>query len=278
MEMRSTVISMTEQPGADPIAVIAALSEPVRRRLYDYVAQQHDLVGRDAAAAALGIGRPLAAFHLDRLARDGLLDVEYRRRSGRSGPGAGRPAKLYRRSRDDWAVSLPPRRYGIAAELFARALESEGEPSVESMTAVAHAYGVGLARAARDASSAETRALADPGDRGELLSVLDDAGFEPDVDDAGAIRLRNCPFDALVPAHREITCGMNLAALQGVRDGLGSGNLTPARRTEPGYCCVAFEPVTVHDPHLEPATLDPSLQQRRENSTSPIPMRQIGPR
>jgi len=235
---------MSVRPGSDPIAAIGALSEPVRRRLYVYVAEQHDAVGRDDAAAALGIGRPLAAFHLDRLARDGLLDVEYRRRSGRSGPGAGRPAKLYRRSRREWAVSLPARRYGVAAELFARALESEGEPSVEAITAVAHDYGIGLARAGRDSSGAAGGPADSTGDRDELVAVLEGAGFEPDVDDTGAIRLQNCPFDALVPEHRKITCGMNLAALQGVRDGLGSGNMTPVRRTEPGYCCVAFEPVT----------------------------------
>ncbi len=234
---------MSLQPEADPIAAIGALSEPVRRRLYDYVARQHEAVGRGDAAAALRIGRPLAAFHLDRLARDGLLEVEYRRLSGRSGPGAGRPAKLYRRSRREWALSLPERRYGVTAELFARALESEGEASVDAVAAVAHDYGLMLARDAREASLAADTAWESLDERDQVLAVLDDAGFEPDFDDTGAIRLRNCPFDALVPAHRELTCGMNLAALVGVRDGLGIESLAPVRRTEPGYCCVAFKPV-----------------------------------
>jgi predicted ArsR family transcriptional regulator len=242
--MRSTVISVSDQPGNDPIAAIVALGEPVRRRLYDYVAEKHDAVGRDDAAAAIGIGRPLAAFHLDRLARDGLLEVEYRRRSGRSGPGAGRPAKLYRRARREFAVSLPMRRYGVAAELFARALEFEGEASVGAVTEVAHEYGVGLARAARGSSMVVPVALPKPdAERDELLGVLSSAGFEPAIDDTGAIRLRNCPFDALIPEHREITCGMNLATLEGVRDGLGSESFAAERRTEPGFCCVAFEPV-----------------------------------
>ncbi len=234
---------MSARPQADPIAAIGALSEPVRRQLYEYVAGQHEAIGRDDAAAALGVGRPLAAFHLERLARDGLLDVEYRRLSGRSGPGAGRPAKLYRRSRREWAVSLPARRYRVAAELFARALESEGETSVEAITAVAHAYGLGLARAARDSSVAAGAPGVRLDDRDAVIAVLDDAGFEPVVDDVGTIRLQNCPFDALVREHREITCGMNLAALEGVRDGLGTDSLAPVRRTESGYCCVAFEPV-----------------------------------
>lgn len=237
---------MPDEPGgADPIAVMGALSEPVRRRLYEHVVGQHDAVGRDDASAALGIGRPLAAFHLDRLARDGLLDVEYRRRSGRTGPGAGRPAKLYRRSRREWAISLPERRYGVAAELFARALESDGEATADAIRAVAREYGLALAIAARAASPATPTGPTDlDADRAELVAVLGQAGFEPGVDDTGAIRLRNCPFDALVAEHRQVVCSMNLAALQGVRDSLGTDRLAPMPRTDPGYCCVAFEPVT----------------------------------
>ena len=55
-------------------------------------------VDGNEAAASVGISRALAAFHLDRLVKDGLLIPEYRRLSGRTGPGAGRPAKLYRRA------------------------------------------------------------------------------------------------------------------------------------------------------------------------------------
>src|SRR5438132_1715833 len=77
---------------------VAALAEPVRRALYLYVAGQNDVVGRDQAASALGMSRRLAAFHLDRLVDAGLLEVSFRRLSGRTGPGAGRPSKLYRRS------------------------------------------------------------------------------------------------------------------------------------------------------------------------------------
>src|SRR5215218_11217440 len=98
---------------------LAALAEPVRRRLYEFVAAQADPVDRDAAAAGAGVGRPLAAFHLDRLAEAGLLDVTYRRRSGRTGPGAGRPAKFYARARHgELSVSVPPRQYDLAAEIL----------------------------------------------------------------------------------------------------------------------------------------------------------------
>src|SRR5215210_4980262 len=104
---------MREPDAPDPpdlaaqISAIAALNEPIRRALYTYVAEQAGPVGRDEAAEAAGITRELAAFHLDRLLDEGLLDVEYRRLSGRSGPGAGRPAKLYHPSRRQVQVSLP---------------------------------------------------------------------------------------------------------------------------------------------------------------------------
>ena len=106
----------------DPIDAVAALAEPTRRALYDLVAASDEPVGRDDAVTALGISRELAAFHLDRLVAAGLLTPEYRRRSGRTGPGAGRPAKLYRRSDRSVEVSLPPRHYDRAADLMATAL------------------------------------------------------------------------------------------------------------------------------------------------------------
>ena len=110
----------------EPLDDLAALAEPVRRRLYEYVVAQPGAVDRDGAAGGLGIGRPLAAFHLDRLAEAGLLEVEYHRRSGRTGPGAGRPAKFYRRPAGrDIEVSLPPRRYGLVAEIFATGIRAE---------------------------------------------------------------------------------------------------------------------------------------------------------
>src|SRR5258705_9626904 len=114
----------------DAIATAAVLGEPVRRALYEHVAGRDEVVDRDEAAAATGIGRPLAAFHLDRLVAAGLLEVEYRRRSGRSGPGAGRPAKFYRRTRGlNVELSLPARRYRMAAEIFAEGLDQRRDDS-----------------------------------------------------------------------------------------------------------------------------------------------------
>src|SRR5215204_7026372 len=93
------------------VSAVAALSEPTRRRLYDHVAGQPHPVSRDEAAAAVAVPRATAAFHLDRLVDDGLLEVHFERRSGRTGPGAGRPSKLYRRSDSAVEVSFPERHY-----------------------------------------------------------------------------------------------------------------------------------------------------------------------
>ena len=215
---------------------LALLAEPVRRRLYDHVIAAPRPVDRDEAAAALGIGRPLVAFHLDRLVRGGLLDVEYHRRSGRSGPGAGRPAKFYLRPVDRQVeVSLPPRRYGLAAELLARGLERSGPQAIDAVVDVARAAGREIVAAAR---------ARDPGSTGTsaVVEALVDNGYQPFADETGAIRLRNCPFDALVDQHRTLTCAMNLALLEPLAAELSNGALEASPRPVDGYCCVAIAP------------------------------------
>ena len=106
------------------VAGVAALHDPVRRALYLFVVGSADAVSREQAAAGVGVQRALAAFHLDKLADEGLLDVEFRRLTGRTGPGAGRPAKLYRRSAREIEVSLPPREYDLAGLLLAGAIDA----------------------------------------------------------------------------------------------------------------------------------------------------------
>ena len=230
---------MTDEPVLqDPIAAIGVLAEPNRQRLYDLVVQSAEPVGRDDAATALGMSRELAAFHLDRLVDAGLLETESRRRGGRTGPGAGRPAKLYRRAARDIAVSLPPRRYDLAADLMATTLAGlDARAGAAALAHVAHDRGTATGKDAR--RSAGPR----PGRRRSLTALVETlvgAGFEPDVEiPSGTVRLRNCPYDALVAEHRDLTCGMNLAWAQGVVDGSrtqATVELDPA----PGRCCVTF--------------------------------------
>ncbi|MEU4742696.1 helix-turn-helix domain-containing protein, partial [Actinosynnema sp. NPDC023658] len=205
---------------ASHVSAVAALDEPTRRRLYDFVVRSPSPVSRDEAAEAVGIPRTTVAFHLDRLVSEGLLEVVHERRTGRSGPGAGRPAKLYRRSAEQIAVSLPDRRYELAALLLADAL-SEADTSGE-------APGTVLRRRARDLGRelgrdvGRTSRDADDG-RLAALRALESFGFEPRASGASVV-LGNCPFHTLARQHTELVCGMNLCLLDGLLDGLAAGD------------------------------------------------------
>ena len=78
-------------------------------------------MSREQAAEGSGCPAHTAKFHLDRLVDEGLLDVEFRRLTGKTGPGAGRPAKLYRRSGREIALSLPQRSYDLLSTILAQA-------------------------------------------------------------------------------------------------------------------------------------------------------------
>lgn len=218
----------------DPIGV---LSDPVRRQLYEYVVASGGPVDRETAATGVGIGRPLAAFHLDRLAEAGLLDVEFRRRSGRSGPGAGRPAKFYLRpAAREVAVSFPPRQYDLAAEILAAGIERRRD-ATEAVVAAARERGARLAEESIDDS-----VDAVPSGPDRVIALLAANGYEPFREPDGTIRLRNCPFHALVAGHRELTCSMNLAMLQAATETVAAVGLEPVADPREGLCCVAFVP------------------------------------
>jgi predicted ArsR family transcriptional regulator len=233
-----------DEAAADPahdvaaqIAGIAALNEPVRRDLYRFVAAQPAPVSRDEAAAGVDVPRHVAKFHLDKLVQDGLLEVEFARPPGRSGPGAGRPAKLYRRSSRELAVSVPERHYDLAGRLLARAVtdaERDGVPVREALASAAHERGRAIGERAR------RRAGPRPS-RNALLEatteVLVDCGYEPRIDEEG-VTLANCPFHALAQEHRDLVCGMNLDLMEGVAEGLGRAPFEPCLDPAPGRCCV----------------------------------------
>lgn len=208
---------------------MSSLEDPVRRQLYEIVSSRSEPIARDEAAAAAGIGRPLAAYHLDKLVESGLLTASYQRLGGRSGPGAGRPAKLYARSEREFAVSVPPRDYELAARILARAFADErSKTGRAALHNAARLMGTGLARPRQ------------AGDARELAGVLTDHGYEPTLRDA-VIRLRNCPFHQLAEQHRELVCGMNLALIGGLVSGLGLPDWRPVLDPRPGQCCVAIE-------------------------------------
>jgi predicted ArsR family transcriptional regulator len=202
----------------EDLDALGVLSDPARRAAYQAVVDAGpEPVGRDEVAATLGVGRTLAAFHLDKLVAAGLLETSYARRSGRSGPGAGRPAKLYRRAAGEREVSVPPRRYLSAAELLAEAVEAAGADA--ALYAVARRRG-------REAAAG-----------GGIQERLAARGYEPQAEPDGTVRLRNCPFHVLAEEFPPLVCGMNLALVEGLVEGTGwRARLDPTD----GHCCVSL--------------------------------------
>jgi predicted ArsR family transcriptional regulator len=222
------------------ISAVAALDDPTRRRLYDYVVRQPVPVSRDAAAVAFDLPRTTAAFHLNRLVNEGLLDVVYQRLTGRTGPGAGRPAKLYRRSDQHVAVSLPQRHYDLAGRLLSSALE-HAERSGDSPRATLHQRAYQLGKQLGDTARSEAGNGDTEDTRDAALRVLEAYGFQPRID-GGDITLANCPFHTLAQEYTQLVCGMNLRLLAGLLDGLAHTGLTARLDPAPPHCCVRLEP------------------------------------
>jgi predicted ArsR family transcriptional regulator len=221
----------------DAFSAIGALADPLRRRLYDIVVDRADGVGREEAARAAGVPTHTARFHLDKLVEAGLLSVDHRRLSGRTGPGAGRPAKVYRRSENQIAVSLPERGYELVGHVFAAAVEKslEGAPLTEALADEARSAGH------RDGTAYDGGPDAGGGSELERSAdVLTGRGFEPTRVGDGLV-LRNCPFDALAREHTALVCGVNRDYVGGVLEGLGCRHTTARLDPGPDRCCVRVE-------------------------------------
>jgi predicted ArsR family transcriptional regulator len=231
---------MADDDFDEHIAGVASLAEPQRRALYRFIVSRGEAVGKDEAAATIGVARSVAAFHLERLVADGLLVTEYRRLTGRQGPGAGRPAKLYRRAEGEVSVSLPARQYDLAAGLLAAAVNESmhaGTPVDQALARVSSERGRALGERVREEAGRRPsrRALVDA-----ALRVLEGQGYEPRP--AGReIVLANCPFHTLVQDQRELVCGMNRDFLDGMAEAVGEGILTARLAPSEGHCCVRLD-------------------------------------
>jgi len=208
---------------SDDLAVVALLTEPARKRVFDAVLAAGGAADRDGIAAAAGVSRKLAAFHLDRLAEAGLLAATYRRTGT-----AGRPRKFYSPTDRELAVSIPRREYELMAELFAEALDTGKGRSRGQVSRVAAAVGARMAKAEIHKRPSSNRAL---------LALLARHGYQP-VTRGGEIQLSNCPFHALSATHRQLTCTANHALLTGMLGELGAQGYEAVSVPKNGGCCV----------------------------------------
>lgn len=221
------------------ISGVSLLADPVRRRLYEVVAASPDAVGRAEAAQAADVPPHTAKFHLDKLVEEGLLTTEFRRLTGRSGPGAGRPAKLYRRSERQVDLTLPRRQYELAGHLLATAVERAAVGDVAVLDAVR--------QAAHDAGhELDTGPRTSAGDDLDTVArALQGHGYEPRRE-GDRILLANCPFDRLAAEHRTLVCTMNLALVEGVVEQLQCDGACARLDPAAGRCCVTLTPPDTH--------------------------------
>ena len=226
------VSTVSGTAGWDAVDVLA---EPTRRRVFEAVRRAHAPCTRDDVAAAAGISRRLAAFHLDLLADADLLTVDFARPPGRRGPGAGRPAKRYAVPDGDIAVSVPPRRYDVLARLLAVALiRARTEDPIEAPPRAAYDEGRRIGALRRRPGRMTVTSTIDA-----TADALDDLGFDPDRDENGGLRLRNCPFHAIADVAPDLVCGMNTSFIGGLVDGLGGHRSVRAElEPAPPNCCV----------------------------------------
>lgn len=222
-----------EPSGLEALPELSTLVDPVRRRLYDYVGAQPGRVTREEAAAATGVARNLAAYHLDKLVEAGLVEAGYARPEGRGGPGAGRPAKHYTRTDRELSVTVPARSYLLMADVLAQAVAADPTGAVRTAAG----------RAARRAGAA---AAADE----DLEGALCRCGYEPTRTADRDIELRNCPFHRLSAEHVELVCGLNLDLVEGILEAVGEPVDRAELRPRAGRCCVV-----IHEPGAEPTPL-----------------------
>src|SRR4029453_2117043 len=180
--------------------------------------------------------RHKAKFHLDRLEAAGLLEADYVRLSGRTGPGAGRPAKRYRRGRREFAITLPARDYELAGHIMVEAISESartGTPILDALDSAAAAHGAAIAASSADHPSGSDAVLDLP------VRILPEQAYEPRRTDRTVV-MANCPFHRLAVSHTDLVCRLNHSLLSGI-----VGSIAPdllEARLEPGenHCCVTL--------------------------------------
>lgn len=208
---------------AQLLQALASLGDPVRKRLFDLVRDAGQPMSRDQCVAELMLPKSTVRTQLDRLVEEGLLLVEFRKMGARTGPGSGRPTKLYTAAQHEVSASIPPRHYDLAAQILATAVQR----SMESGAAV----GDTLSAVAFDAGR-ELGAQA-----GSIAGVLERNGYAPEVDSEGGIIMANCPFHRLSEDHTGVVCLLNGALLNGALAGCGDQGSRIVPDENLSHCC-----------------------------------------
>jgi predicted ArsR family transcriptional regulator len=179
---------------------LEAIGDPEMRDALVWVRAQAEPVDADQLAAAQEIHRNVARSRLERLTMAGLLTASFERRTGRSGPGAGRPAKVYSVAPELDAIEFPGRRYEALLGLLVDGLPLAGR--AEKLRAIGVDFGRELAHSAR---LRPAKTLATGFER--MCAAVRSLGYQASVSEVTAhgavIATPTCPLRPLVRAHPE---------------------------------------------------------------------------
>ncbi|SES00935.1 Predicted transcriptional regulator, ArsR family [Lentzea xinjiangensis] len=229
------------EPGADDFSALGVLAEPQRARIYAQLAAATQPQTRQEVCEALGLGRTLVAFHLDKLQRAGLVHAV----RPEAAPGArGRPPQRYAATDREVIATVPPRRYELLAQVLLRATREQapGEPIHAAAVRAARARGVELAQGLEPAGEDHSGTAEDARPWEALTRLLSRIGYQPRRD-GDALILTNCPFQRLRVTDTELVCSINAALSAGYLDGLAMNEaVTPRLRPCPVNCCIVLEP------------------------------------
>ncbi|MFO7292828.1 MAG: helix-turn-helix domain-containing protein [Actinomycetes bacterium] len=221
----------------------SALGDPTRRGIYVAIRESAEPMTAGEIAELFGIHPNVARHHLDKLAADGWLVVSHRRPAGKSGPGAGRPAKTYEASKKEISIHFSPRRYELLVELLLRVLQ---RISPDDISRVAEEVGAEYGREL----AAEIGAPEDAGYAEAVQAVavaMTGLGFSMDPDVEGQRLLAgNCPFGEAAADHPDIVCSLDRGIIKGLVAALGATTepvLVP--HANPGNGCITRVPVTI---------------------------------
>jgi predicted ArsR family transcriptional regulator len=209
--------------GGPDTAVHRALSQASRVRLLR--ALRHAKGPRSARDLADEVGLHLTTVraHLRVLIEAGLVAAAPEERGA-----PGRPRVLYRaveREADGGG-------YRLLAEVLAGQLAASGQDASARATKAGRAWGRYLM-----AQPPFPRMTAEAA-YGELHTLFDRLGFEPERGDGSRMLLHRCPFLAVAMRHPDVVCAVHLGLLEGALDALG-GPLTAERLdplVEPSLC------------------------------------------
>lgn len=237
-------ISSASRQLSDSISdLTSALGDPTRRAVYIAIRESTGPMSTAGIAELFDIHPNVARHHLDKLAADGYLDVTHRRPNGRTGPGAGRPAKYYAVSSKQIDVHFPTHRHDVLSDMLVRIIDRIAPDNIRE---VAEQVGTEVGREL----AGEIGSPEDTGYEGAVKAVvraMTGIGFGVSSDVAGQrLLMSHCPFGDTAAAHPEVVCSLDRGMVRGLMGSLEHACepvLHPAAGSDRD--CVTEVPVTI---------------------------------